>query len=59
MIPVNQGIWASVPEKVKKGKAHDISYQGGGLWMGGESGEKFKGVWPCGGRTPCIIYIYI
>ena len=26
MIPVNQGIWTSLPEKVKKGRAHNISY---------------------------------
>ena len=42
MLPVNQGIWTSVPEKVKKGRAHDISYQGMTFEWGG--GEKFKGV---------------
>ena len=46
MIPGNQGIWTFIPKKVKKGRAHDISYQEGTFEWGlkGESREKFKGV---------------
>ena len=29
MISVNQGIWTSLTEKVKKERAHNISHQGG------------------------------
>ena len=40
MIPVNQGIWTSIPEKVKKVRAHDISYQGGTFELLNEGVEK-------------------
>ena len=38
MISVNQEIGTSVPEKVEKGGARNVSYQGGPLNDGGEGG---------------------
>ena len=40
MISVNQEIGTSVPEKVEKGGARNVSYQGGPLNDGGEGGGK-------------------
>ena len=35
MISVNQGTRYSFPEKVEKGRTHDVSYQGGIFELGG------------------------
>ena len=46
MISVNQEIGTSVPEKVEKGGARNVSYQGRPLNDGGEGGggvEMFNG----------------
>ena len=40
MISVNQEIGTSVPEKVEKGGARNVSYQGGPLNDGGEGGGR-------------------
>ena len=39
MISVYQGIGTSVPEKVKVGGAHDVSYQGGTFEWGVDTME--------------------
>ena len=48
MISVNQEIGTSVPEKVEKGGARNVSYQGGPLNDGGV--EMFNGAWHSGGH---------
>ena len=52
MISVNQEIGTSVPEKVEKGGARNVSYQGGPLNDGGRGGgvEIFNGAWHSGGH---------
>ena len=51
MISVNQEIGTSVPQKVEKGGARNVSYQGGPLNDGGEGGvEMFNGAWHSGGH---------
>ena len=46
MISVNQEIGTSVPQKVEKGGARNVSYQGGPLNDGGEGG---------GGGLKCLM----
>ena len=60
MIPVNQGIQISIPQKVKKRRAHDISYQGGTFAWAREGEKHLRGSGTVEvGHHVLNIYIYI
>ena len=57
MILVNQGIWTSLPEKVKKGRAHNISYFMNGVG-GGEKNLRWFDTVEVGYHVLNVIFLY-